>query len=68
MYIQMGSITHCSLKAVSLKQVLVWEQWAECPFQGQGCGEEPLTFWVQLEGRTVLFVTFKTFHDLNYLH
>lgn len=31
----------CSLKAVSLKWPLLWEQWVEPTFQGQGRGQEP---------------------------
>lgn len=31
-----GLINTCSLKAVSLKQLLVWQQWTEHTLQGQG--------------------------------
>ena len=34
---------------LSLEQILLWEWWAECIFQGQGRAEEPLT-WVYHTG------------------
>lgn len=33
------SISHYSLKAVSLEQLPLWEWWTECAFQGQGRGQ-----------------------------
>lgn len=37
----MVSTTHHSFKATSLKQWLVWGQWAGNTFQGQGWGKVP---------------------------
>lgn len=49
--VQIASARRYSHKAKSLKGTLGQEWWAECTFQGQGCGEEPLTTWVQLTGQ-----------------
>ena len=39
--VQMVSVTHYSLKAASLEQLLVWEQWADVHSKDRGGSEEP---------------------------
>ena len=56
--IQMASTMPYPLQSVSLEQLLEWEWWAECMFQGWGRGKEPLTAWVQFFGQS------KPFDDL----
>ena len=51
--VQMVLVTHYSLKAASLKELLVQGQWVECSFQGQGRIEEPPVAWVQFKGQLV---------------
>lgn len=51
-HIQSGRIHHhLTLKAESLKWLLMWEQWAGCTFQGQGRGGEPLIILIHLSGQ-----------------
>lgn len=45
----MASAIHYHLKAISLKQHLVWRKQVECMFQGQGKGAEEFFVW-QLSG------------------
>lgn len=51
--VQIVLVTHYSLKAASLKELLVQGQWVECSFQGQGRIEEPPVAWVQFKGQLV---------------
>ena len=54
----MFSTAHSSFKAVSLKQDLVWELWAEHTLQGWGGGEETLIAKIQLSGQPVVMSSF----------
>ena len=54
----MITTAHSSFKAVSLKQDLVWELWAEHTFQGWGEGEETLIAKIQLLGQPVVMSSF----------
>ena len=49
--VQVVSTTPYSVKATSLRQLLVWERWMECIFQGQGRERGASTALVQLVGQ-----------------
>lgn len=46
---QMVSMTNYFLKAVSLKWLLLGEQWTECTSKDRGGGEGPLSAWISLQ-------------------
>ena len=50
----MVSTTPYSLKSESEEQLPLWEQWAECAFQGWREGGEPLIAQVQLAGQLAI--------------
>lgn len=68
--IQMVSAPY-ALKAVSLKQLLVWEYWAEQTFQGQAQLEaqapHPLVGLLQQGWGLLLLEIYKVFHSMNFL-
>ena len=49
--VQVVSTTPYSVKASSLRQLLVWERWMECIFQGQGRERSAPVALVQLVGQ-----------------
>ena len=52
--VQTVSTTPYSLRATSLKLLLVWQRWVKHTFQGWGEGEDPLIAQVQLEGQLMV--------------